>query len=273
MTRSVPVLVLIRGGGDLGSGIAVRLVRSGFEVVISELAEPRVVRRSIAFAEAVSEGQVQVEDITGQHIDDPAEIKGLVKKNIIPVLVDPELSLLEIIKPDVVVDARMKKEPPRRGKELATLVIGLGPGFSAGENCHAVIETNRGHNLGRVTWSGPAQQDTGIPGQVLGHDKDRVLRAPVAGQLQSGAKIGDRVKKGTLLALVGGQAVFSPFDGTLRGLMKPGSMVAAGEKIGDVDPRDDPTLCSRISDKSRAIGGAVLEAILACPDLRSGLWI
>jgi xanthine dehydrogenase accessory factor len=167
----------------------------------------------------------------------------------------------------------MRKNPPAEGKELATLVIGLGPGFNAGDNCHAVIETKRGHHLGRVIWSGKPEENTGTPGIVGGYGTERVLRAPASGKVQTGAKIGDRVKKGTIIAMVGKQAVFAPFDGILRGLIKPGLHVDAGMKIGDVDPRDDPTIWSQVSDKSRAIGGGVLEAILACPDLRSGLWI
>ena len=140
-------------------------------------------------------------------------------------------------------------------------------------SCHAVIETNRGHDLGRVRWVGSPQEDTGIPGEVRGFGPERVLRAPEDGELISGANIGDLVKQGNVLALVGGQAVLAPFDGVPRGLLRPGSQVKQGMKIGDVDPREDPQLVNLVSDKSRAIGGGVLEAILSCPDLRSGLWI
>ncbi len=267
------MLVLIRGGGDLASGVAVRLHHSGFEVLITELPKPLVVRRTVSFAEAVSEGSKEVEGITAVLIQNPEDVKDTVRIGNIPVLVDPDLACLKEIRPDVVVDARMRKKPSLEGKELATLVIGLGPGFIAGENCHTVIETNRGHNLGRVIWAGPPQEDTGIPGMVHGFASERVLRAPEDGKLVTGAKIGDQVKNGTVIAIVGTQAVLAPFDGVLRGLIKPGSNVTAGMKIGDVDPRQDPTICSLVSDKSRAIGGGVLEAILACPDLRSGLWI
>jgi xanthine dehydrogenase accessory factor len=241
--------------------------------VITELAQPRVVRRSVSFAEAVFGGQAEVEGIIAELLSDPQEIKTSLRAGIIPVLVDPDLVYLDSLLPEIVVDARMRKEPPTRGKELATLVIGLGPGFIAGDNCHAVVETNRGHDLGRVIWSGPPQADTGIPGEVQGVADERVLRAPVDGELVSGAAIGDRVKKGEVIALVEGQAVLAPFDGVLRGLINPGSPVEQGIKIGDVDPRDDPKLVNLVSDKSRAIGGGVLEAILSCPDLRSGLWI
>ena len=267
------MLVLIRGGGDLASGVAVRLHHSGFEVLITELPKPLVVRRTVSFAEAVSEGSKEVEGITAVLIRNPEDVKDTVRIGNIPVLVDPDLACLKEIRPDVVVDARMRKKPSLEGKELATLVIGLGPGFIAGENCHTVIETNRGHNLGRVIWAGPPQEDTGIPGMVHGFASERVLRAPEDGKLVTGAKIGDHVKNGTVIALVGSQAVLAPFDGVLRGLIKPGSYVTTGMKIGDVDPREDPTIWSLVSDKSRAIGGGVVEAILACPDLRSGLWI
>lgn len=267
------MLVLIRGGGDLASGVAVRLHRSGFQVVITELDQPGVVRRSVAFAEAVFDGHAEVEGVIGELQSDLEDVKAALRSGIIPVLVDPDLECLEILTPEIVVDARMRKKPPDRGKELATLVIGLGPGFVGGENCHAAIETNRGHDLGRVLWSGAPQADTGIPGEVKGYAAERVLRSPADGELVSGANLGDRVKKNNVIALVGDQAVLAPFDGVLRGLLRPGSQVEQGMKIGDVDPRDDPNLVNLVSDKSRAIGGGVLEAILSCPDLRSGLWI
>lgn len=266
------MMVLIRGGGDLASGVGVRLHRSGFQVVITELPEPLVVRRKVSFAEAVHEGLVQVEGVTGKLVEDFSEIKSILLSGVIPVLIDPDLKCLEVINPDVVVDARMKKKPPREGKELASLVIGLGPGFIAGENCHAVIETNRGHNMGRVLWQGVPEQDTGIPGSVQGYSSERVLRAPVDGVLQTRVEIGDRLKKGYLVALVGEEEVLAPFDGILRGLLRDGTAVKSGLKIGDVDPRENPNLYKLISDKSRAIGGGVLESILACPDLRSVLW-
>ena len=194
------MLVLIRGGGDLASGVAVRLHHSGFEVVITELAQPLVVRRTVSFAEAVPEGRVQVEGVTSELIQDASDAKSIIQIGNIPVLIDPELESLPVLRPDVVVDARMRKKPPEKGKELATLVIGLGPGFTAGDNCHAVIETNRGHNLGRVIWVGTAQADTGIPAALEEFTSDRILRAPAAGKLVSGAKIGDRVENGTVIA-------------------------------------------------------------------------
>jgi xanthine dehydrogenase accessory factor len=265
------MLVIIRGGGDLASGVAVRLHRSGFQVLITELPEPLVVRRTVSFAEAVHAGVVQVEDITGELIPDLANLEEVLESGHIPVLVDPDLSLLTKVKPDVLVDARMRKEPSHKGKEEASLVIGLGPGFVAGENCHAVVETNRGHNLGRVIWQGAPEPNTGSPGEILGYSSERVLRAPIAGTLSPQAEIGERLKRGSLIAVVREDEVLAPFDGFLRGLIRGGTQVSAGQKIGDVDPRDDPNLVKYVSDKSRVIGGGVLEAILSCLELRSSL--
>jgi xanthine dehydrogenase accessory factor len=226
----------------------------------------------VSFAEAVFEGVVQVEGTSGELIHDPAFVKRVLKSGNIPILIDPDLSCLDAISPDVVVDARMKKIPPREGKELASLVIGLGPGYVAGENCHAVVETKRGHNLGRVLWLGAPEDDTGIPGEVMGYSIERVLKAPANGILRTRANIGDHLNAGSLIAIVDGQEVLAPFKGILRGLLRDGTEVELGIKIGDIDPRDDPNLCKLVSDKSRSIGGAVLEAILACPDLRSISW-
>ena len=265
--------ILIRGGGDLASGVAVRLAKSGFQVVITELVHPLTVRRAVSFAEAVPEKRVQIEGVKGVFALQPDEIDHVLQTGAVAVMVDPDLAFLDDIQPDVVVDARMRKKPPAEGKELATLVIGLGPGFKAGLNCHAVIETKRGHHLGRVIWSGAAEEDDGIPGTVKGYGAERVLRAPADGRLSARIKIGERVKKGGVIATVGEESVFAPFDGILRGLIRAGVIVKQGMKIGDVDPRDDPTIWAQVSDKARAVGGGVLEAILACPDLRDDLWI
>ena len=234
------MLVLIRGGGDLASGVAVRLHRAGFEVLITELAEPLVVRRKVSFAEAIPEGRASVEGISGEFITDPSTAKRVIQSGNIPVLIDPDLHCLEVIKPDVVVDARMRKKSPQEGKELASLVVGLGPGFIAGENCHAAVETNRGHNLGRVLWVGAPEEDTGIPGVVLGYSAERVLRSPTNGRLHTRVEIGELLEKGSLIADIEGQKVLAPFNGILRGLLRDGTVVQAGLKIGDLDPRLDP---------------------------------
>jgi xanthine dehydrogenase accessory factor len=267
------MLVLIRGGGDIASGVAVRLHRAGFQVLITELPTPMVVRRSVSFAEAVPLGVVQVEGISGRLIKDISEVKGIFQNSQISVLVDPDLTCREELNPRVIVDARMVKKPPKEGKEQASLVVGLGPGFTAGKNCHAVVETNRGHNLGRVIWEGSAEPDTGIPGEVGGYRSERVLRAPESGILRTSSNIGDWFTKGDEVCAVNEAKILASFDSMLRGLLRDGTEVEEGTKVGDLDPRNDPMLCSRVSDKSRAIGGGVLEAILACPDLRSALWI
>jgi len=266
------MLTMIRGGGDLASGIAIRLVRSGLRVVITELPQPLVVRRLVSFAEAVHEGEWQVEDITGKLIQEPADADQAHRAGMVPVLVDPDLSSLMVYQPKILIDARMRKKPPEAGMDQADLVIGLGPGFTAGKDCHAVVETNRGHQLGRVYWEGAAQEDTGIPGEVRGYRQERVLRAPDSGVLKNFQEIGDLIDRGDRIAAVNDRVVTAPFAGVIRGLLRSGTNVKEGMKIGDLDPRSKPEYARIVSDKSRCLGGAVLEAILSRPELRSSLW-
>jgi len=273
------MLTLIRGGGDLASGVALRLCRAGLWVLITELPEPLVVRRGVSFAQAIYQGWTTVEGVTGRRVDDLTQALRAIHCDEIPVLVDPQArSLLEFRsvfpqqEPIVLVDGRMVKRPPELSMQAATLVVGLGPGFVASENCHAVVETQRGHNLGRVIWQGEPESDTGIPDRVTDYGMDRVLRAPVDGILQAHADIGDHLEAGQLIAEVAGEPVKAPFRGVLRGLLYPGLRVQRGLKIGDVDPRDDPRYCTLVSDKSLAIGGGVLEAILSRTELRPYLW-
>ncbi len=264
-THQRRLLVLLRGGGDLASGVAYRLYRAGLPVLVTELPQPLVVRRLVAFAEAVYCGVHVVEDITARRVDDLGSALEAVARREIPVLVDPKASVLPRLRESaevVLVDGRMTKRPPDLGMDAAPLVIGLGPGFVAGENCHAVVETNRGHFLGRVYWQGSAQPDTGVPEAVLKHQADRVLRAPCDGVLEERAAIGTQVDRGQVVALVGDQPVRAPFDGVLRGLVHGGLHVTRGMKIGDVDPRADPRYARLISDKALAVGGGVLEAVL-----------
>ena len=269
------MLVLIRGGGDLASGVAYRLLRSGMRVVITELPQPLAIRRSVSFAEAVYEGKITIEGISAilvRSSNDSETIHKLISQEIIPVLIDPDLDVFSTLLPSVIVDARMLKQRFNYPKIGIPLLIGLGPGFIAGENCHAVIETQRGHTLGRVYWSGSGLKNTGIPDGVLGEAEKRVLRSPGNGKLQAIAAIGDQVIKDQPIAQVNGEIIRSPFGGVLRGLIKDGLDVLSGMKIGDIDPRNDPKLCSLISDKALAIGGGVLEAILNRHDLRHQLW-
>lgn len=256
-------LVVVRGGGDLGSGVALRLWRSGFRVVVLESAAPVAVRRTVSFAEAVYEGKARVEEATAA-LAGPKEVGEILRAGTIPVVVDPEARQVNCLQPHALVDAIMAKRNLGTRTDLASCVVALGPGFTAGVDAHAVVETNRGPNLGRVLWRGQAEADTGTPGIVGGHGVQRVLRAPVAGRLRVKAAIGDIVEHGEILAAVEGTAIRAPFTGLVRGLAREGLAVRAGMKIGDLDPRLEPVLCQLVSDKALAIAGGVLEAILMC---------
>jgi len=264
---------IMRGGGDLGSGVALRLWRAGWQVLITETAQPMVVRRSVAFAQAVFTGEVTVEGVVARRISNPAEAEQVFEHHAIPVLIDPTFESRKAFSPPVVVDARMMKRPSDLNCSIAPLVIGLGPGFQVGRDCHAVVETNRGPFLGRVYWQGEAESDTGVPGKVGTHESDRVLRAPAAGVFHAKVDIGDIVDGGQLIGIVAGQEVRAPFKGLVRGLLYSGLSVEAGAKIGDIDPRLDPQLCSLVSEKALAIAGGVLEAILSYPPLRPHLFV
>ncbi len=269
------MIVLIRGGGDLASGVAFRLYKSGFRVVIAELPKPLAVRRLASFSEAIYGGEVTIEGITAKkvsEIDDPLRVLQLLSKGRIPVLIDPDGKSVQSVHPSVIVDARMLKLPPEPLKHAAKLYIGLGPGFIGGANCHAAIETQRGPWLGRVLWDGPTLPDSGTPEAVGEKQSDRVLLSPTDGALVAMKSIGDLIKQGETLAEVNGQPIRAPFDGVLRGLIHAEVEIHKGMKIGDLDPRNDPQLCDHISDKALAIGGGVLEAILSKAELRPHLW-
>lgn len=263
--------VLLRGGGDLATGVAARLHRSGFQVVVTEIERPLAVRRLVALAQAVFAEKTQVEDIKASLVENPEEVQETWAVQAIPVIVDPEAAIRTRLNPLAIVDARMLKRAPELGREAAPLVIGLGPGFSAGDNCHAVVETNRGHLLGRVIWAGQAQEDTGSPEPVRGYDVDRVLRAPAAGPFMASAALGTVVEEGEEIARVGDKPLLAPFRGALRGLLHDDLLVEEGMKVGDLDPRCEPEYCRLISDKALAVGGGVLEALLSKPLIRSQL--
>ena len=261
------MLVLIRGAGELASGVALRLFRSRPHRISIANREPLVVRRLVSFAEAVFTGKTSVEEGRAQCVDNLDQAWQILEQNEIPILVDPEGIFVPQLGAEILVDARMTKRAPEYGMDTALLVIGLGPGFVASENCHAAIETNRGHRLGRVIWDGTTEEDTGIPEAVLNHLSERVLRAPAAGELIAHAQIRDHLEPGQLIAEVNGEAVLAPFKGVLRGIVHQGVLVERGTKIGDIDPRDDPTYCTLVSDKALAIAGGVLEAILSRSEL------
>jgi len=254
---------LVKGAGDLATGVALRLFRSGFAVVMTEIARPTVVRRTVAFAEAVYEGRAVVEGVEGIKVDDPGQIEAVLRQGAIPVVVDPEAAALREVRPSLLVDAIMAKRNLGTSIADAPAVVALGPGFLAGRDAHAVIETMRGHTLGRVIANGEALPDTGIPGEVGGHAEERLLRAPAAGVFRSALHIGDRVSVGQIVGHVGDAPVGSRLDGVLRGLLHPGIEVTPGSKLGDVDPRAAREHCFTVSDKALAVAGGVLEAACA----------
>lgn len=254
--------VVVRGGGDLGSGVAIRLWRAGFEVVILETRNPMAVRRTVAFSEAVYDGQSQVEEAHAVSAPSVEVALDLLSRSIVPVLVDPDAASLPRLRPDVLVDATMIKRNLGTRLDMAPCVLCLGPGFRAGVDCDAVIETNRGPHLGRVLWIGAAEANTGIPGAVQGATSERVLRAPTDGTLLGAKSIGDMVAVGDIVARVDGQPVVSGLGGLVRGLARDGHTVHTGMKIGDIEPRLDQELCHLVSDKALAIAGGVLEAVL-----------
>lgn len=253
--------VVIKGGGDLATGVAYCLHRAGMRLVITELSQPLVVRRTVAFASAVFEGETEVEGIHACLVE-PNQIQEMWQKGSIPVLTDPEAQIIDSLQPQVLVDAIIAKRNTGTRIGDAPLVIALGPGFTAGIDCHAVIETNRGHHLGRVITEGNAEPNTGVPGTVAGYTEERVLRAPCAGAFQTRCRIGEQVRTGQVVAHVNDSPVRAEIDGTLRGLLADGVPTTTGIKVGDIDPRGRVEHCFTISDKARAIGGGVLEAIL-----------
>ena len=258
------LIVIIRGAGEQATGIACRLHRANFKrILMLETPSPLAVRRQVSFCEAVHEGSMSVEGIEAIRVTDDSERDTAWGSGKIAVRIDPQGVSLTRCTPDVFIDATLAKRNLGTCITDAPLVIALGPGFTAGADCHIVIETNRGHDLGRLISSGMAAANTGIPGDIAGYTRERVLRAPADGAFTTDRQIGDPVRTGDIIGLVGTAAVVSQLDGILRGLIRPGSTVRAGLKIGDVDPRGNGEYCATISEKARALGGAVLEAILA----------
>lgn len=256
------LIVLVRGAGEMASGIAHRLHRCHMKVLVTEVAAPTAVRRMVAFAEAAYLGSHSVEGVTAVRTETADGALEAWERGEIPLYIDPEARIRNFINPAVIVDAIMaKKNSPTRITD-APLVIGVGPGFTAGTNVHAVVESNRGYNLGRVLWTGQAERDTGVPAPVAGHAEARVLRVSQNGVFKALRKIGDFVDPGEAVAEVDGQLITARIHGVVRGLLQNGIQVQQGIKAGDIDPRGEREYCYLISDKARAIGGGVLEAIL-----------
>ncbi len=256
------ILCIIRGAGDLATGVAYVLHSLGFRLLLLETPQPAAVRRSVSFSEAVYKGETEVEGVRAVLIREAVGASAVWACEHIPVLVDPESSVLQRVRPRVFVDATLsKRADPHVSMDMADLVIGLGPGFVAGVNVHAVLETKRGHDLGRVILKGGALPDTGVPDEVGGYGAERVLRSPADGVFVTSKDIGDVVRQGDALAEVAGERVYAAVSGIIRGLLRDGTRVTQGQKVGDVDPRSDPAYIHRISDKARLVGWGVFSAI------------
>ena len=256
-------MVAIKGAGEMASAVAWRIYMSNIrQILMLETDSPLAVRREVSFCEALYDGCQTVEGVEACRTENDAAIREAWNRQKIAVIVDPEWKMLNRFQADVVIDAILAKKNLGTQMSEAPLVIGLGPGFVAGKDAHLVVETNRGHNLGRILTSGSAEPNTGIPGQIGGYAAERVLRAPCDGQFRAECAIGDQVKKGDVVARVEADAVRAKIDGVLRGLIRSSSHVSRGLKLGDIDPRGDADYCYTISDKARAISGSVLEAVL-----------
>jgi xanthine dehydrogenase accessory factor len=258
------LVILIKGAGEMATGVAERLYRANFrQILMLETVAPLAIRRRVSFCEAVHDRTMVVEGIEAVRVSTSDEIHGAWRNGRIAVRVDPKWGSLRELKPKVVIDAILAKRNLGTCITDAPLVIGMGPGFVACTDCHVVVETNRGHNLGRLITKGMAEANTGVPGNIGGYTKERVLRAPANGSFIAQKQLGDAVCKGETIGTVGDAAVTAEIDGILRGLIRPDFPVTRRLKIGDIDPRGHGDYCDTISDKARALGGAVLEAVLA----------
>lgn len=256
-------IIVIRGGGDIATGAIHKLHRCGFKVVILEIENPSAIRRSVCFSEAIYEGKIMVENVISEKANNIDEVYSILDRKNIPVIIDPYGKYIEKIKPLVVVDAILAKKNLGTTKDMAPITIALGPGFCAGEDVDIVIETMRGHDLGRIIESGYATANTGIPGEIKGVSKERVIYSPVSGTISNVKDIGDIVKKGEVLATIDGVEVKATIDGLLRGIIRDKSVIKERLKIADIDPRIEEINNSyTISDKARTIAGGVLEAMM-----------
>ena len=256
------MLVVIRGAGDIATGIALRLYRAGIRLVLTDLPQPTSIRRTVCFSEAIRLGETVVEGVHARRADTAAEAAALTEQGIIAVLADPAAGCVQELHPDALVDAILAKRNLGTRITDAPVVVGIGPGFTAGEDCHAVVETMRGHTLGRAIYQGSALPNTNIPGLIGGYAGERVLRAPADGVFTRILDIGDEVQPGDIAGTVNGQPMKCTISGVVRGILPSGTPVHRGMKSGDVDPRCQPEYCTTASDKALAVGGGALEAIL-----------
>lgn len=256
-------IVIVRGGGDLASGTIHKLHRSGFRVLVLEIPKPTSIRRSVSFSEAIYDGEIEIEGVTGVHVCSLSEIENTWTNNKIPIIIDAEGKYIKSIKPKIVVDAIIAKKNMGTTKNMADITIALGPGFTAGEDVDVVIETSRGHNLGRLIFEGQAAQNTGIPGMIMGYSKERVIHSTCEGIMKNVLDIGAVAQQDEVIAYIGETPVKATISGLLRGILRSGSTVPKGFKIADIDPRlSEKINCYSISDKARCIAGGVLEAVL-----------
>ncbi|MGL1894300.1 MAG: selenium-dependent molybdenum cofactor biosynthesis protein YqeB [Spirochaetaceae bacterium] len=252
-------IVIVRGAGDLATGIIQKLHNSGFKVIACEIEKPTAIRRMVSLSEAVYYGEQRVEDITAKL----CTFEEAINDEGVSVIIDPKMSILERIKPLAVVDAILAKCNLGTTINSAKVVIGVGPGFSIGVDCHAVIETKRGHNLGKIYYRGSAIENTGIPGEIEGESTRRVLHAPTQGEIENRVNIGDIVQENDLMFTINNTPIYAPFSGVVRGIIKDGFSVFKGMKVADIDPRmDQVDKCNTISDKARNVAGGVLEAVV-----------
>jgi len=266
------MIIWVRGAGDIATGIAFRLHKSGFSVVMSDLPQPTSIRRTICFSEAIIKGETKVEDITAHFAKSADEAREILQRGDIAVIADPTGDIAKQLAPVAVVDAILAKKNLGTKISDASIVIAAGPGFTACVDCHAVVETMRGHTLGRVYYSGSALPDTGVPGNIGGFTLERLLRAPCAGVFRGVKQIGDVVEAGEVCAYVDGEPMISRIKGVLRGLLPDGIVVYEGMKSGDVDPRCEISHCFTVSDKALSIGGGVLEALLHLLSQKGFAW-
>ena len=254
--------ILIRGAGEMATGVAHRLASCHFKVCMIETSNPQAVRREVAFSETIFDSEKEVEEIAAKRVESADHISEVWRGGKIPILIDPYAKVKDFLIPDVVIDATLVKKNLGTKITDALLVIGLGPGFHAGKDVHLVIETNRGHNLGRIISNGEAEPNTGIPGSIAGYTEERVIRAPKAGNFKALKKIGDGVRANEKVGMIGNGAVQSRIADVIRGLLRDGIEVWKGMKLGDIDPRGIKAHCYTISDKARTISGGILQAIL-----------
>jgi len=263
-------VILIKGAGEMASAVACRLYMANLRrICMLDLENPLCVRRTVSFCTAFESDVAEVEGVRARAARTHSEIERAWRAGEIAVVRTGDWARAEGLAPDVVVDAILAKRNTGTRRNDAPLVIALGPGFAAGDDCHIVIETNRGHNLGRILLSGSAEPNTGIPGEIAGHTAARVMRAPAVGTFETDRTIGDRVRAQDVIGHVAGHPVTARIDGVLRGLIRSGTAVTPGLKLGDIDPRGRREYCHTISDKARAIAGAVLESVMRyCNDSR-----